>query len=577
MIFRNPTKRTQMAHVTNLISMARLDGQLTQNEMDYILAVAKEHNLTQAELDQCMKDSDNLVIEVPQSEEDRIEYMKDLVSMVFSEGGIDQQKRIFAEHICEKFGYDGKETVDILYDELMKEINDSEQDGNEGMTEEEFHEEVQRCLEKSVGCFMNNDMSGVFDQLLYASLADSSSRRLFLRIPGYVYPMFMITDKQVDELKKTSDKGFSIARYTLGRYYQLVRPSRENMKKARELFDAAAAKGLGDAFCGLALLARDGWYEEADTDKYNALLDKAIENNSHKAFYFRGKDIIYGFNGRQADPQWVIDTLTDILKDATWEEEKDILNYEPDDFDLLGRAYEETGQRDKAEEAYIHAISMGYYEALSHLATMMCCDEDGNVVEKKSFDEYIGIGIEHNDAWSFAMRGNVSEEEYDALSSKEKVRKTAEIRSDLEKACKLGDDIAPYLLGCHYYFGTNGFAEDDEAAWKWFNLGSAYGSSSCFSMMAQMISEGHCPKKVSERFHAYCLLCACRFGDESKLEDVIEAYRDGLLDDFKNEIEKYYIPRYNDIIPAYEEPDDSTSGNSCLDDIADMEIFDPWS
>ena len=86
MTFRNPTKRAQMAHVTNLISMSRLDGQLTQNEYDFILAIAKALNLTQAELDQCMKDSDNLVIEVPQSEDDRIEYMKNLVTMIFSEG-----------------------------------------------------------------------------------------------------------------------------------------------------------------------------------------------------------------------------------------------------------------------------------------------------------------------------------------------------------------------------------------------------------------------------------------------------------------------------------------------------------
>ena len=583
MTFRNPTKRTQMAHVSNLISMSRLDGKLTQNEMDYILVVAKEFNLTQAELDQCMKDSDNLVIEVPQNEDDKIEYMKDLVSMIFTEGAVDQQKRRFAEHICEKFGYNGKETVDTIYDELMKEIEESDPDGDTLSPIDDLTTKYQKDLfsediENGAECLLENKMSDAFDYLLFpACNDDETARRLFLRIPNGVFPMFMLTDSQVKELKEYSDNGFAIAQYALGRYYQLVRPNRENLIKARKLFEAAAAQGLGDACCGLALLARDGWYEEADTEKYNELLDKAKQNGSQKAFYLKGKDIVYGSNGWNADPQRLSDTMKDILKGATWEEEKDIYNYEPDDFDLLGRAYEETGQKDEAEKAYIHAVSMGYYEALSHLATMMCCDEDGNIVEKESFDEYIGIGIEHNDAWSFAMRGNVSDEEYDALPSNEKVRKTAEIKSDLEKACKLGDNMAPYLLGCHYYFGTQGFEEDDEAAWKWFNLGSAYGSSSCYSMMAQMISEGHCPKKVSEKFHAYCLLCACRFGDESMLEDVIEAYRNGLLDDFKNEIEKYYIPRYNDIVPAYEEPGDSTSGNSCLDDIADMEISDPWS
>ncbi len=584
MAFNYRTKKSaQLAHVTNLISMSRLDGQMTENERDYILLVAKEFNLTQWELDQCMKDSEKLVIDMPKSDEDKVEYMKNLVSMIFSEGTIDEQKRRFAEHICEKFGYDGKETVDILFNELMEEIGESEPEeesepeSNGEMTEEEFREELQRRLQKSAECFKKNDMSGVFDQLLYASIADSTSRRLFLRIPNYVYPMFMLTDKQVGELKKLSDDGDAIAQYTLGRYYQLVRPSCENLRKTRALFEASAARGLSEAYCGLALLARDGYYEEADPDKYNSLMNEAGKKRSIKAFYFLWKDIIYGMNGQSANPQIVIDTMTDMLKDATGEDEKDIFNYDPEAYDLLGRAYQEAGQKEKAEDAYIRAVSMGYFESLSRLAYMMCCDNDGNIVEKEMFDQYIGIGIEHNDAWSYAMRGLRGEDGYDDLTSKEKVRRTAEIKADLEKASRLGDNIAPAILGKYYYYGTLGFDEDDEAAWKWFNIGSAYGSSECYSMMAQMISEGHCPKKVSEKFHAFCILCAYRFGDEAKLVDVIQAYTDGLLDDFKNEIEKYCIPKFNGIKQGNGKQDDSKGGNSCLDEIADMEISDPWS
>lgn len=575
MIFRNPTKRSQMAHVTNLISMSRLDGQLTRKEYDFILAIAKVLNLTQAELDQCMKDSDNLVIEVPQSEEDRIEYMKNLVTMIFSEGVIDKQKRSFAEHICEKFGYDGKKTVDIICKELMKEAEaDDEMIEEADDRKTEILKGLLEDMKKSAECIMKNDMSGAFSHLLFPACNKIEvARRMFLRIPNYVYPMFMLTDGQVDELKKYSDKGIDIAQYTLGRYYQLVRPNRENLRKARELFEAAAAQGLGDAICGLALLARDGNYEEADPDKYNALIFKAIDNGSQKAFYFKSKEMIYGMNGRELDPQQTINNMTEVLKDATGEAIEDIYKFEPDDFDLLGRAYEETGQKDEAEKAYIHAVGMGYFEALSHLATMNCCDDDGNIVDREMFDHYIGIGIEHNDAWSFAMRGLLGQEGYDELTSNEQERRTAEIKADLKKASRLGDNNAPAILGKLYYYGTHGFDEDDEAAWKWFNIGSAYGSSECYSMMAHMISEGHCPKKVSEKFRAFCILCAYRFGDESMLEDVIKEYSDGLLDDFKNEIEKYYIPKFNDIAPADEKSDDEPDGDSRLDD---MEISDIW-
>ena len=117
----------------NLISMSRLDGQMTRKEYDFILAIAKALNLTQTELDYCMKHSDELVIDAPQSEEDKIEYMKNLVSMVFSEGVIDKQKKSLAEYIFEKFGYKGEEAFDFLYDELLEEAaeeDDDEEDQN---------------------------------------------------------------------------------------------------------------------------------------------------------------------------------------------------------------------------------------------------------------------------------------------------------------------------------------------------------------------------------------------------------------------------------------------------------------
>ncbi len=572
MKFDNPTKRAQMAHISNLISMARLDGKLTQNEHDYILLIAKEFSLTQAELDQCYRDSDNLVIEIPESNDDKEEYMKNMVSMMFSDGHIDPQKRRFAEHICEKFGYNGKEAVDIIYSDLMKEIKDSEPADNGKMTEEEFRKELDRRILKFTECFVKNDMSTAFEQLFYASLADKTARRLFLRIPRAVYPMFMLSDNMVADMKKLSEEGYAIAKYALGRYHQLVQPEKDSLKKARELFEEAAKSGISEAILGIALFYRDGNLGEVDLDKYMELRDEAIEKGSVKAVYLKAKDMIYGNNGYKADPQNIIDFVNSLKKELVEDEDSEFVNFEPEYYDLSGRAYQELGDTEKAEDAYINAVNLGFFESLSNLINMTCFDEDRNITNKKAYDEYVKIGIEHNDAYCFTLRGNVSEEEYNALGLWGKAKKTTAIKADLEKAYKLGDNIAPLLLGNNYYYGSFGFEESNQEAWKWYNLGAIYGSPNCYSMMATMIAEGNCPKKVSDKFGAYCMLCAYRLGDESQLEDVIEAYRDGLLDDFKNEIEKYYIPLYNDIAPAYEDPDNE----DCLDDIANMEITDRW-
>ena len=562
MAFFNPTKRAQMAHITNLISLASIDGEISENEKNFIVKTAQIFGLTQEEFNQCFKDSDNLVIEVPKSDDDKVEYLKNVVVMMMADGHIDEKEREFAEYLAEEFGYNGKEAIDIIYDEVLKETKEKGPDSDNGsgeseseMTEEEFREEMNRRIKKGAECLADNDMSEAFEQLFYAALADETARRLFLRIPRGVYPSFMLTDEQVAEMKDLADKGYAIAKYALGRYHLLVQPDEDSIDQARDLFAAAAKGGIVEAILGTALLYRDGYFGEADFDKFISLRDEAIEKGSVKAFYMKAKDIIYGANGYEADPKHVLDFVSNILKAATGEVNKDIFDYEPEYYDLLGRAYETLGDIDKAEEAYIQAVSMGYYESLAQLIYMMCYDEDGNLVEKEMYDKYIGIGCEHNDAYSFTLRGDVKDEEFEALNPREKVKKTAQIKADLEKAYDLGDNIAPLILGNNYYYGSLGFEENNKEAWKWYNLGAVYGSPSCYGMMATMIEDGNCPRKVDEGFRAYCVLCAYRRGDDDRLEDVIIDYQKGLLDDYKDEIEKHYLPKYENMAPVDEDPD----------------------
>lgn len=203
----------------------------------------------------------------------------------------------------------------------MKEIRESEPEGtadNGEMTEEEFRKELNIRLNKAAQCLMDNDMSGAFDQLFYAALADETARRLFLRIVRGVYPMYMLTDKQVAEMKKLSDEGYAIAKYALGRYHQLVQPDEDSMNQAYDLFVAAADKGIGDAVFALSLLYRDGRIKQANNQKHVSLLgqvdnqtylklrEDSIEKGSVKAFYQKAKDILYGLNGYEADPKYIL-------------------------------------------------------------------------------------------------------------------------------------------------------------------------------------------------------------------------------------------------------------------------------
>lgn len=280
-------------------------------------------------------------------------------------------------------------------------------------------------------------------------------------------------------------------------------------------------------------MIRDGLLGNADHDEFCRLREQAYEDDSTQAFVNTINELIYGSPYTRPDPMEIISIMQDILTDEQGNECTDSLKVEPVYYQLLGKAYQATGQNKKAEHAYINAIQMGHYETMSLLIYLICYNDDGQLTNLLALKEYTRIGCEHNDAGSYCCRADIPG------------RSTAQIQQDLEKACLLGSDTAPYLLGCYYYYGEKGFAVNHNKAWKWFTAGTRYNNADCYAMMATMIEEGNCPQKIPDNFAALCHLNALRLGNSDQLQPVTEAYNRGELNTFRNEIKKYYLPLYN--------------------------------
>lgn len=147
---------------------------------------------------------------------------------------------------------------------------------------------------------------------------------------------------------------------------------------------------------------------------------------------------------------------------------------------------------------------------------------------------------------SYAFRADVKQDRFDAMSDKEKTETTEKIKEDLQTAYVLGEYYAPWMMGCHYYYGQLGFEENDAQAWMWFAKSALRGCADGYEMLAQMIEEGHCPDNdLPEEYAEICWLNALRFGkNDKRLAKVCEAYKHGKLTEYAAEIEKYYWPEY---------------------------------
>ena len=428
-----------------------------------------------------------------------------------------------------------------------KKRTSSSQTTNESqtMSEEEIREEVKKRIEEGLVWLKQNEMANAFDILFPAAIVDDTGRMLFMRLVLPYYPLFQLNQRQLHDLKELADKEYGFAQLAMGRYHLIARPENDSLKHAQEYFLAADKSGMPDAEAFLGMMYRDGLLGLVDENKYLSMRDEAYKKGSFKAFELIAKDLINGYYG-EAKPQEVLESLLETVTDEQGEWIEDPLQVEPAIYDMIGIAYEKLGDKEQAEKAYLQAAEMGYIEGFEHFIMMKYVNPDGGITDPEAYALHLEIGCDFNSPLCYCFRGSMSEEQFDQIAVDLRPRVTSWMQQDLLKAYQMGDNIAPYQMGCNFYFGNFGFDEDDELAWKWFNRGALVSSAYSYKMMAQMVEEGHCPDEElaqDDNFVFYCKLMSLRLGNEDMLIPVARAYTNGMLKEYAAEIEQYYLPK----------------------------------
>lgn len=532
------TKNIRMGHVINLMSIAYADGGITEEEQKFIYNVADDLGLTQEEFNHCLAtwqetDEAALGISTPETQEEKIAFLKNMTLLMMMDGDIDDDERQYIINAAEHYGFDGEQAVDYLINMINEEYG-----GDDEEEEDDLFAYVDDESNISSGRYdlESKNIEEAFDTLYLSALRNEEARNIFLAIPDIDTRLYRLKPEQIELMQTTADRGYPLAKYVLGRYHQVVKPDEDSANKALELLKAAANEGIADACCALATMAWQGCFGPVNKETYDNLTNQALENGSPMAIRTHLLDLVHGGHGVKPNPKKAIDTI--VNKIYTDENAEQTYPYY---YAVLGDAYMVMGNEAKADECYEKAIDLGYFEAYADRFANKVTGPNAEW-NREMFDMFLDYGCDAKDPKSFLLRALEGIHFYGKKDAAQQQASTAKIKEDLEEAVRLGEGRAAFYLGYCSYHGQYGFEEDNNAAWQWYVKGMQMDDGMSYGGLARMVDEGYCPNGLPEEFADTCRLNGLRRGYFSLLEPVVEAYRAGKLQNNAAEIEQIYVP-----------------------------------
>ena len=533
------TKNILMGHIINLLSIAYADGSITEEEKNLICNISDHLGMTNEEFNHCLAtwqetDEDLLKVSMPEAEEDRIAFLKNMTLLMMIDGEIDENERQYISNAAEQYGFDGEEAVDYLINMIHQEMGG----GSAEKEDEDLFKYVDDELNISSGKYEleSKQIEDAFDTLYLSALRNEEAGLMFMAIPDIDTRLYRLKPEQIELVQKTADQGYSLAKYVLGRYHQVVKPDSDSERKAAELLRSAAKDGVADAYCALAIMLWRGSFGTANKDGFGNLMNEALGKGSPMGIMMHMHDLIHGSHGLIANPKKAIDFLVNkVLVDENAERTLPYL------VSMLGDAYHAIGNQAKADECYERAIDFGYFEAYAprFVNKVMGPNAEFN---REMFSMFLDFGCDFKAPECFLLRALENIHFYEKKKDEEKPAITMKIKEDLEQAVALGLGEGAFYLGYGHYYGYYGFEEDNNAAWQWYLKGMKMDDGYSFAGIANMMKDGLLPEGLPENYDDFCYLQGLRRGNHMLITNVIEAYKAGKLNDYAQEIEQIYLP-----------------------------------
>lgn len=349
---------------------------------------------------------------------------------------------------------------------------------------------------------------------------------------------FLGTFHSKDMISKLSDEDWAqikasplpVAKYALGRRHYLLAPEHaKSYGLAEDLFREAMEEGVADAYCALSIMVANGDTRDnfPDYDEAGRLLAEGLARGSELARMQRARYRIAGTFDYPCEPEKVVQEAERVI-----ESEKD---FDHDWYSILGFALEKAG-RGGAEGIYRKGIEAGSIRCYTDLAILL--SQEGR---QEEYERCMQEGMAAGCGWCHCLGADLPQEEFEKLDHPSQVSYQSRIIERLEKGLELGEGSCGYYLGSSFYYGNFGLQPDIDKALGYLNRGMELGDCYSASLLADVYEECYEGDDI-DKLVAEARLLALRYGYEEKKDKVLEAYDKGLLDDYRKEIELFWLP-----------------------------------
>lgn len=101
----NAQDNQRLGQLKNLVMLAAADGHLTDSELAVLLAVASRENITPEEFNKVIDDPDSVDIDLPEDEDTKLAYLRDMVAMMMIDSELDEQELAICKIYAMALGY----------------------------------------------------------------------------------------------------------------------------------------------------------------------------------------------------------------------------------------------------------------------------------------------------------------------------------------------------------------------------------------------------------------------------------------------------------------------------------------
>lgn len=101
----NMNEQQRLGQLKNLVMLASADDKFTDSELAVLIAVASRENITPEEFNKVLEDPDSVPITLPEDEDTKLAYLRDMVAMMMVDGELDEQELAICKVYAIALGY----------------------------------------------------------------------------------------------------------------------------------------------------------------------------------------------------------------------------------------------------------------------------------------------------------------------------------------------------------------------------------------------------------------------------------------------------------------------------------------